>query len=137
MTLWSDGCAYQNRCSVLSSALFSFAFIDQITIFHKYLEVGHTHMECDSVHSTIETKRKQITVNLPPDYINIIQGARKKGEKELSILTIHSLKFKAVCDIESVKPSKEVGPPYVNDIHQFQYNPNGTLFVNLDYSDSD
>ena len=36
-----------------------------------------------------------------------------------------------------MKPSKEVGPPYVNDIHQFQYNPNGTLFVNLDYSDSD
>ena len=32
-----------------------------------------------------------------------------------------------------MKPSKEVG----SSIHQFQYNPNGTLFVNLDYSDSD
>ena len=40
--------------------------------------------------------------------------------------------FKAVRDIESVKPSKEVGPPYVNDIHQFQYNPNRTLFVQDD-----
>ena len=39
-----------NRCSVLSSALLSFAVTRQITIFQKFLEVVHTHMECDSVH---------------------------------------------------------------------------------------
>ena len=36
-------------------------------------------------------------------------------------------------DIKSIKPSKNVGHPYVTDIHQFQYNPNGTLFFNLNY----
>ena len=111
VTSWSDGCSYQNRCSVLSGALLSFAVAHQITIFHKYLEVGHTHMECDSVHSTIETKLKQVIVNLPSDYINIIQGARKKGEKyRVKYIDYTFFKdFKAVCDIKSVKSSKEVG----------------------------
>ena len=48
--LWSDGCTYQNRCS----ALLNFAMQHSIQICHKYLEVGHTHMECDSVHSNVE-----------------------------------------------------------------------------------
>ena len=38
--LWSDGCTYQNRCNILSSALVSLAVTHNITIYHKYLEVG-------------------------------------------------------------------------------------------------
>ena len=76
---------------MLSSALLTFAVQHQVMIFHKYLEVGHTHMECDSVHSTIDKKVKQVSVNLTSDYINIIQSARKKGvNMVLSILTILS-----------------------------------------------
>ena len=52
--IWSDGCTYQNRCNILASAILTFAVENNVTIYHKYLEVGHTHMECDSVHSTIE-----------------------------------------------------------------------------------
>ena len=44
--IWSDGCTYQNRCNILSSALLTFAVRQKVTIFHKYLEVGHTRMEC-------------------------------------------------------------------------------------------
>ena len=103
MTLWSDGCSYQNRCSVLSCDPPNH-YISQV------LRGGpHPHgVRC--VHSTIETKLKQVTVNLPSDYINIIQGARKKGEKyRVKYIDYTFFKdFKAVCDI-----------------------------VNLDYSDSD
>ena len=43
------------------------------------------------MHSTIDKKVKQVSVNLPFDYINIIQSARKKGvNMVLSILTILS-----------------------------------------------
>ena len=49
LIIWSDGCTYQNKCSNLSSALLSFAVGNNITIYHKYLEVGHTHMEVVSV----------------------------------------------------------------------------------------
>ena len=41
--IWSDGCTYQNRCSILASAMLTFAVQNNVTIYHKYLEVGHTH----------------------------------------------------------------------------------------------
>ena len=101
--LWSDGCTYQNRCNILSSALLSLAVTHNVTIYHKYLEVGHTHMECDSVHSNIETKKRETKINLPSDYINVIQSARKKptkyGVKYLDFTFFKD--FKYVCDIAS------------------------------------
>ena len=45
--LWSDGSKYQNRCNILASAMLTFTVTHNVEIFHKYLEVGHTHMECD------------------------------------------------------------------------------------------
>lgn len=56
--LWSDGCCYQNKNAVLSSALWKFAEDHKISIEQKYLTKGHTQMECDSVHSSIERKLK-------------------------------------------------------------------------------
>ena len=52
--IWSDGCTYQNRCNILSSALLKYAIVHNVTIQHKYLEVGHNHLEYDSVHSATE-----------------------------------------------------------------------------------
>ena len=50
------------------------------TVHHKYLEVGHSNFECDSVHSNIENALKKAgEVNLPTNDINIIHSARSKG----------------------------------------------------------
>lgn len=49
--LFSDGCTYQNRNNVVANALLSYAVDNKVTIIQKYLEPGHTQMECDSVHS--------------------------------------------------------------------------------------
>ena len=81
ITLWSDGCGYQNKCNVLASTLLTFAVEQSVTLTHKYLEVGHTHMECDSVHSNVEKKRKEMKINLPADYINVIESARTRQSK--------------------------------------------------------
>ena len=54
--LYSDGCCYQNRNSTLSNALLHIAITKQIVIEQKYLEKGHTQMEADSMHSTIERR---------------------------------------------------------------------------------
>ena len=51
---YSDGCTYQNRNSVLSDALLDVAIMNKIYIIQKYLERGHTQMECDAAHSSIE-----------------------------------------------------------------------------------
>ena len=116
ITLWSDSCGAQNKCNVLSNvsnALLTFAVEHNITIFHKYLEVGHTHMESDSVHATIEKAKKGKKVNLTSDYVGIIQSARKRPKKYgVKYVDFTFFKdFKLICDIKSINPSKDVGPP--------------------------
>lgn len=47
--LYSDGCTYQNRNCTLANALLLVANKTGLTITQKYLEKGHTQMECDSI----------------------------------------------------------------------------------------
>lgn len=54
--IFSDGCTYQNRNAVLATALRHFCATEGKTVEQKYLEKGHTQMEVDSVHATIENK---------------------------------------------------------------------------------
>ncbi|CAH1098426.1 unnamed protein product [Psylliodes chrysocephalus] len=47
--IYSDGCCYQNRNPILANSLLNLAVTKSITIVQKYLEVGHTQMEADSI----------------------------------------------------------------------------------------
>lgn len=78
IVIYTDGCGYQNRNAVLSNALLNFAVKHNVSIEQKYLEVGHTQMEVDSMHAAIERNLKNKIVNVPADYINIIKNARKE-----------------------------------------------------------
>ena len=131
IVIWSDGCAAQNKCNILSSAELTLVVQNNITLLHKYLEVGHT------VHSTVERATKMSKINLPTDYINVIQLARKKGTPYGVKYLNYSLfkDYKPVADNKTVKPSKQVGPPYVSNIRQFRYNPDGIIYVNLTYDE--
>ncbi|CAG4934391.1 unnamed protein product [Parnassius apollo] len=71
---WNDGCGYQNRCLTLANALLNLAIENNVIIEQKYLEVGQTPMEVDSIHSVIKNKlrgRKR-DIFVPPDYVSII-----------------------------------------------------------------
>ena len=85
--IWSDGYNYQNRCKELSNALLFLAVHFKVTILHKYLGVGHTHMECDSVHWKIDSRLKNTDINVPSDYVSLIESARKKrGKYKVKVL---------------------------------------------------
>jgi len=43
----------------------------KITIFQKYLEKGHTQIECDSVHSVTERKKKNGDIFTPAQFVQI------------------------------------------------------------------
>lgn len=62
----------------MSNALLSFAIDNNVEIIQKFLEVGHTQIKCDSVHSYIERKLRGRDIYLPSDYIRITQEARIK-----------------------------------------------------------
>lgn len=75
---YSDGCTYQNRNCVMSNALLCTAMNHNLIIEQKFLEVGHTQMEADCMHSTIERALKNKDINVPAEYISICKLARKK-----------------------------------------------------------
>lgn len=77
--IYSDGCTAQNRNSVLANALLYLSDKYDILITQKFLEKGHTQMECDSVHSAIETCLKNKEIYLPSDYLRITKLARIKN----------------------------------------------------------
>lgn len=50
----------------------------QIKITHRYLEVVHTHMECDSIHATIEKSVKYTDIFVPSEWYQAMRTAKKK-----------------------------------------------------------
>lgn len=109
--LYSDGCTYQNRNSTTANAAINLALIHNITIEHKYLEVGHTQMEADSIHSTIERCIKNRTINVPADYAYVCSIARKKPHPYYVEYLDHTFfkSFNKISFLRSIRPGKRKG----------------------------
>lgn len=59
------------------------------TIDHAYFETGHSHMECDSIHSKIEQKSKNTPVYTPDGWAQIIRVARTNPSPFNVITLLH------------------------------------------------
>ena len=94
-------------------------------------------MECDSVHSKIDAKLKDVIMNVPSDYATLIHSARKIRSKYwVKVLDFSFFKgYKSVSLLKSIKPTKATGPPYVVDIRQIKYTKEGEIFYKLDYKE--
>lgn len=116
--LWSDGCGYQNRNLVLSNALLKFATEKKKRVTQKYLERGHTQMECDSVHSVIERKLRNRDIHVPAEYAAVIRGARSSPKPyEVKYVGYSFFQdFSKVNICKSVRPGSKVGDPTVHDL---------------------
>ena len=133
--MWSDGCSAQNRSSILSSALIALSAKYSVVIEQKYLEVGHTHMECDTVHARIEANKAKKSINIPDDYYPPIRTARKRGYG-LKVVDWKFFKdYKSIACIKNIKPSLSMGFPLVTDIKALQYLPNVYLRYKLNFDD--
>lgn len=132
----SEGCGHQNRNRILSSALSDLSQKNKITIEQLYLEKGHTMMEVDSVHSTIERYIKP-PIYAPSDYIARIQQARPKNP--YIIKSIHYEFFVNYEGMESnfksIRPGKKKGDPVVVDIRGLKYASDGSVFYRLRHND--
>ena len=78
VVVYSDGCGYQNRNSRMSNGLLNHAMKTQREILQKFLVKGHTQMECDSSHSLVERKLKNVEIRLPSDYMEICKNSPSK-----------------------------------------------------------
>lgn len=139
IVIFSDGCGYQNRNVVLANALSFLATKYNIEIEQKYLEKGHTQMECDSTHSLIERKLKNRQIYLPTDYISVIKEARKNPTPlEVSYIA-HDFFINYEDDSKyrysSIRPGKSKGDLKVTDIRALKYLINGDILFKVAHSD--
>ncbi|CAH1969563.1 unnamed protein product [Acanthoscelides obtectus] len=106
-------------------------------ITQKYLVSGHTQMECDSMHSTIERKTRNIEIYSPAGYIAASKSARLNPKPyEVKYLSHRYFKnFSALKYHTSIRPGYKTGDPTVNDLCAIQYRPDGTLHYKLSFDD--
>lgn len=76
----SDSTVAQNRNQYIAALLFiAVQCLPGIeTIQQKFLEPGHTSMEVDSMHSTIDAHRKHLKINSPYEWPIVLQMARRE-----------------------------------------------------------
>lgn len=112
---YTDGCTYQNRNTTLSNAMTNIAIYHNVTLIHKYLEVGHTQMEVDSMHAMIEKRLKNQTIHVPAEYLNVCRTAKSNNKRyKCEYLTFDYFKdFKQVAFYKSIRPGKMKGDPKV------------------------
>jgi hypothetical protein len=78
VTFYSDTDSRQNRNTILS-ALFlrSLSLSDNLkAINQKLMESGHSEMECDSVHSSIEDRGRKIDIFVPDQWYRVARTAK-------------------------------------------------------------
>lgn len=86
LTIFSDTCGGQNRNQFIAALLlWAVNAIDHIDIIEKkFLESGHTQMEVDSMHASIENTSRNVSVTSVADWKNIFKLARKKRVKTVN-----------------------------------------------------
>ncbi|KAJ8889181.1 hypothetical protein PR048_008675 [Dryococelus australis] len=134
VNLYSDGCTYQNINSTLSNAVFNLSQEMNIIVIQTNLERGHTQMECDNMHSTIERKLKNREIYTPASYVNICKSARDSPKPYDVMYANHSF-FKDYSDlsfVSSIRPGLNVGDPCVTDIKAIRYSSDG-IHVKVDF----
>lgn len=139
--IWSDGCTYQNRNAVLANALSNFAAVNNVVIYHKYLESGHTQMEVDSVHGAIERGIKKYDAIYVPSQISQYADITKKSRKDPYDVKMLKYDFfkkfddPKVMRYESIRPGKKKGDPVVTDLKVLLYEPDGKIYYKINICD--
>ena len=88
------------------------AVSNQIEIVQKFLEKGHTYMECDSVHATICRKIKKKNVYIPLKYVELIEESRDNEDAPYMVKYVDHQFFKDYSKLQyytSIRPGHGVG----------------------------
>lgn len=101
ISCFSDRCGGQNlNRFVATMCLTAVQELPHLkTIDLKFLVVGHSEMQCDSMHSAITTEQNRVgKVNWPADWKTIARSARRKGDKPY---IVHDMSFENFIDWKS------------------------------------
>lgn len=118
------------------NALLHLALKHNMTIESKYLEKGHTQMECDSMHSIIERYLRQREIHVPADYVKICKNARKCPRPFKVNYLDHTffLNYSKPILYKSIRPGVKKGDAKVTDIHCLKYSNDGKIYFKLSFT---
>jgi len=134
--LFSEGCTYQNRNATLANALLNLSILSGVTITQKFLQRGHTQMEVDCMHSTIERKIRNKKINIPADYVSICKTACTKQPYIVEYLTYDFFKsFSVLKYCKSIRPGNKKGDPVVTNINALNYKPQKEINYKLRFTE--
>ena len=134
VSMFCDSCCGQNRNKYIALALLHMIKQSNLNIIDmKYLVSGHTHMEVDSIHSAIESAKKNARIYIPEDWYNIIRMARRARPYLIVPLSFESfLDFKQnTQQVDNTKFDEEGKPVKwlnIRWIRATRWNPNTILF---------
>lgn len=142
VTFYSDTASGQNRNSVVA-AMFLRA-VEQLPIGiinQKFMESGHSEMGCDSVHSTIEARGKQVDVFTPEGWYMVARTAktRKPYHKVVEMVHTDFLDFKKFSSqVITNKTMSQIGEKVKwLKVKWFQYRKSETKTIYYKYQLSD
>lgn len=136
IVVWSDGCGYQNRNANVANCFSQLSREHGIVITQKYLVAGHTQMECDSMHSTIE-RRMLTDIFTPRDYTLILQTARlRPSPYHVEVVTHEDMLKLNGTYLQSIRPGKKAGEPTVHDLRALQFTGDGKVYYKLSFTDN-
>ena len=121
----------------MSNELLLTAINHNIIIEQKFLEVAHTQMEADRIHSSVERALKDKNINVPAEYISICRSARK-DPRLYDVTYLNHTFFKSFDEVnffKSNRPGRDKGDAKVSDIKALQYTPNGDVILKLIFTD--
>jgi hypothetical protein len=123
---YSDSCTGQQR--ILQFCIMCLYCVTNLpinTITHNYFERGHSQMEGDSVHATIENATKRMEIYSPDDWVSAIKTAKQTQPKYDVIEIKHPmiLDFKECVSsvVSNRRKDKNGETVFWNKIHSFQY----------------
>lgn len=120
IVLFSDSCAGQNKNSYVGSMFMTvLQSSDTLELIdHKFLVVGHTHMECDVDHALIERAKKKsgIAIHHPRDWYQFVQTIGTKHS--MNVIELKSEDFK---DFANVAKNKLMWRKVDTDGHSFSW----------------
>lgn len=135
--LMSDTCSGQNR-NIFVTALLLHAVreLDIPRIDQCFFEPGHSMMECDSVHSRIETVTKNLEIFDPAGWYGAVKQASRKGK--YSVIEVGEQEFYNIDDLRS----KIIINPYPGQIQlmkttclRFMKSDLDTIYYNHNYNE--
>jgi hypothetical protein len=132
--IYSDGANYQNRCATIADAFLLMAKTYGITVIQKFLIKGHTQMECDSVHATIEKRTKSVDIAVPREFAMAARLARV-NPRPYHVYQMKRTNFMRLTIplLNSIRPGSRRGDPTTYDIRALRYSPDGSVHYKLDF----